>query len=110
MDLMDELIDRYGDPPKAIQGLVTVALVRNMASNLGITEITQRNGAMIFYIKTISLEQLGELNGTFINRVTFNSFDKPYLAVKMLKTDKPVELMEKVIDLLYKAVNKTAEN
>ena len=103
MDLMDELIDRYGDPPKAIQGLVTVALVRNMASNLSITEITQRNNAMIFYIKTVSLEQIQALNGVFINRVTFNSFDRAYLAVKMLKTDKPVELMESVINVLYKA-------
>ena len=103
MDLMDELIDRYGDPPKAIQGLVTVALVRNMASNLSLTEITQRNNAMIFYIKTVSLEQIQALNGVFINRVTFNSFDRAYLAVKMLKTDKPVELMESVINVLYKA-------
>ena len=106
MDLMDELIDRYGDPPKAIQGLVTVALVRNMASNLSITEITQRNNAMIFYIKTVSLEQIQALNGVFINRVTFNSFDRAYLAVKMLKTDKPVELMESVINVLYKAGKK----
>ena len=106
MDLMDELIDRYGDPPKAIQGLVTVALVRNMASNLSITEITQRNNTMIFYIKTVSLEQIQALNGVFINRVTFNSFDRAYLAVKMLKTDKPVELMESVINVLYKAGKK----
>ena len=37
-DVIDELIDRYGDPPKSVLGLVNVALTRNTASKLGIKE------------------------------------------------------------------------
>ena len=50
-ELLDELIGRYGEPPKAILGLLTVALLRNRAAQLGITEITQRNQTLYFYIE-----------------------------------------------------------
>ena len=36
MDVLDELIDRFGDPPQAVKGLVDVALVLNTAAGLGI--------------------------------------------------------------------------
>ena len=101
MDLIDELIDRYGEPPKAIQGLITVALMRNMAGNLGITEISQRNGVMIFFIKTASMEQIQALVKDFKGRVTVNGSEKPFIAVKIAKTDRPVELMEAVINILH---------
>ena len=38
-DITDELIDRFGDPPPAVQGLIDIALLRNTASRLGITEV-----------------------------------------------------------------------
>lgn len=108
MDLIDELIDRYGEPPKAIQGLITVALLRNMAGNLGITEITQRNGVMMFYLKTATMEQVQALVKTYKGRVTVNGSEKPYIAVKIEKNDKPVELMESVINIMNE--NKAAES
>ena len=100
MDLLDELIDRYGDPPKAIQGLINVALVRNMASDLTITEISQKNGIMYFYLKMAEMSQINALTTSFKNRVTVNGAgDKPYIAVKM-KGEKPVELMQEVIKIM----------
>lgn len=36
------LIDRYGEPPKSVTGLIEAALLRNTAAALGITEIQQR--------------------------------------------------------------------
>ncbi|HOC35230.1 MAG TPA: transcription-repair coupling factor, partial [Ruminococcus flavefaciens] len=39
-DLIDELIDRYGEPPKSVLGLIEVSLLRNKAAHLGITEIS----------------------------------------------------------------------
>lgn len=33
-DVTDELIDRFGDPPGAVQGLIDVALVRGRAAAL----------------------------------------------------------------------------
>ncbi len=100
MDLLDELIDRYGDPPKAIQGLINVALLRNMASDLTITEISQKNGIMYFYLKTAELEQIQALTSAYKGRVTVNgSSDRAYIAVKM-KGEKPIDLMQEVIRIM----------
>lgn len=46
-DVLDELIDRYGDPPRSVQGLVDISLVRVTAARAGIVEIVQRNDNLI---------------------------------------------------------------
>lgn len=51
-DLLDELIDRFGEPPAAVGGLIDVALV-NRAAALGIREINQRNEQLLFYFEHI---------------------------------------------------------
>ena len=99
MDLIDELIDRYGDPPKAIQGLINVALIRNMASELTITEISQKNGIMFFYLKSADMEQIQALTSAFKGRVTVNGGEKAYIAVKM-RDEKPMEIMQTVIEVM----------
>jgi transcription-repair coupling factor (superfamily II helicase) len=104
MELIDELIDRYGDPPKSIQGLITVALVRNMAGNMGITEITQRNGCMMFYLTSATMEQVQALVSEYKGRVTVNGSDKPYIAVKLAAGDKPMEVMESVVNIMHNAI------
>ena len=43
LDVMDELIDRFGEPPASVKGLIDVSLLRHTASRMGITEITQKN-------------------------------------------------------------------
>ncbi|MDR0947586.1 MAG: transcription-repair coupling factor [Ruminococcus sp.] len=98
-DLYDELIDRFGDPPKAIEGLVTVALVRSKAASLTITEITERGGAMYFYLKECTLPQIQNLVMKFKHRVNINGGEKSYIAVTMGK-ETHEELMKCVIGLL----------
>ena len=102
MDLIDELIDRYGDPPKAIQGLINVALIRNMASELTITEISQKNGIMFFYLKSADMEQIQALTSAFKGRVTVNGGEKAYIAVKM-RDEKPMDIMQTVIEVMRTA-------
>ncbi|MDR0903939.1 MAG: transcription-repair coupling factor [Ruminococcus sp.] len=99
LDLIDELIDRYGDPPDSINGLITVSLVRNKASAAGITEVTQKGDIMFFYIKTAEPETISTLVQTFKRRVTINSGLKPHIAVKVGK-DNPLSLMTSVIEIL----------
>lgn len=52
-DVIDEFIDRYGDIPKAVRGLINIALIRNVARLFGIYEIKQI--IIIFYFIKVSL-------------------------------------------------------
>ena len=42
MDVVDELIDRFGEPPASVKGLIDVALLRNTAAQFGFKEIQSK--------------------------------------------------------------------
>ena len=104
MDVIDELIDRYGEPPKSVAGLAEASLLRNMASGMGITEIQQRNGSMFFYTEHPDMKQINALSKQFRGRILFNSLSKPYISVKMEKGVRPEALMRLVLDVMAEAV------
>lgn len=50
-DLMDELIDRFGDPPSGVNALIQIALLRGEAGAAGIVDISQKHGNLNFTIQ-----------------------------------------------------------
>ncbi|MCR5825012.1 MAG: transcription-repair coupling factor [Oscillospiraceae bacterium] len=47
-DLLDELLDRYGEPPKSVLALMDVALLRTAAAEVGVRDVTQRGETVTF--------------------------------------------------------------
>lgn len=99
LDLIDELIDRYGEPPKEVTGLITVSRLRNAAAKIGIMEISQRGGDMLFYLEQPTAGQIQALSAKYRGRVTFASVGKPYLGVR-IERDNPLALMREVLQIL----------
>ena len=106
-DVVDEFIDRYGDPPKAVMGLINVALMRNSASALGIKEIRQAGESVYFYVDSPEVTQITALMKKYKSRVKFNDKQKPYIAVTLTKHQKPSVLMNEVIGVMKDNVAKT---
>lgn len=104
-DLIDELIDRYGDPPKSVVGLIEVSLLRNKAAHLGITEISQKNTAMYFYTEYLAMEQIAALSSAYKGKITFNGSGKSYVSVKISPKIKPFDMMKDVVDIIDRAKN-----
>jgi transcription-repair coupling factor (superfamily II helicase) len=102
-ELVDELIDRYGEPPKSVMGLLDVSLIRNKAAHLGISEISQKNGQMYFYTKTLTIERIAALSSAYKGKVTFGGIEKPYVSVKILPKISVFDIMKDVIDTIDKA-------
>ncbi|MGI5962383.1 MAG: transcription-repair coupling factor [Lawsonibacter sp.] len=86
-DLVDELIDRYGEPPRTVNNLISVALLRADAAEAGITDIEQKNGSLLLTIPSFDLRQVSELCGgeKYKGRLLFSAGEKPYLALKLKK-------------------------
>ena len=82
-DVVDEMIDRYGDPPASVTGLVDVALLRNTARSLGIYEIRQNAGNLLIYQNQINKEAVSCLIGEMRGRVLLSAGAKPYLSIRM---------------------------
>jgi len=60
-DLLDELMDRYGDPPKSVYTLLDVALLRAAAAKAGISEIAQRGDKLKFTIALFSVQAIAKV-------------------------------------------------
>lgn len=102
-DLIDELIDRYGEPPKSVLGLIEVSLFRNKAARLGITEILQKNAQMYFYTEYLEIQQIEALSAAYKGKITFNGFGKAYVSVKINPKILPFDMMKEVVNIVEKA-------
>ncbi len=100
-DVIDELIDRFGDIPTSVMGLIEVATLRNTAALLGITEIRQNDFALMFYPKELDLERISMATQKMMGRLTVDLMSqKPHLTVMLRPAERSIEVMKKVLDAL----------
>ena len=87
-DVLDELCDRFGDPPKAVTGLIDIALLRSKALAANITEINAKGNNVILHITSILPDAMTKLSNVFGNRFSLNATDKPVYSIRLLKNQK----------------------
>ena len=97
-DMTDELIDRYGDPPRQVNNLISVALLRGRAAACSITEITQKGGGLAFALDRFQLEAIAALAGQYPGRMLFSPGDKPVLTLKLKKGEDPLRSAAQVVE------------
>ena len=97
-DMTDELIDRYGDPPRPVNNLISIALLRGQAAACSVTEITQKAGSLIFTLERFGLEPVSLLAGQYAGRMLFSPGDKPTLTLKLKKGEDPLRLAAQVVE------------
>ena len=96
-DVLDELIDRYGEPPDSVNGLLDVSLVRVTAANAGFTEITQRGDMLLLYSEALDVEKMRPLLAALPGRVMMNTKARPYVAVRVASGEKPLEVLRRAL-------------
>ena len=85
-DLLDEIVDRYGEPPKGVLNLIDVALLRAKAREAGIKDIRQKAGDVLFTLTSLNFDAVGALcaDPDYKARVTFLANTKePTLRLKL---------------------------
>lgn len=99
-DVLDELIDRFGEPPEGVQGLIKVALLRNTAAALGIYEIGQNNNSLLLYVDEIDMSKVALLVKGMRGRILVSKGPKPYITVKKSSGQSPLDTLEEAFNLL----------
>lgn len=89
-EIRDELIDRYGEPPKSVLNIIAVAALKIPAREIGCIEISEkmRNVTLTFAENRLTPEIVFGLDKKFAARVKVLSSEKPSLRIKMLEKDK----------------------
>ena len=96
-DVLDELIDRYGDPPPSVSDLVNVSLVRVQATAVGVYEVTQKKDTLVLQVETLDVPMIRGLLVAFNGRVTAGAGSKPYLSVTLQPDEKPLDLLQGIL-------------
>lgn len=102
-DVYDELTDRFGAPPSAVWGLIEIALLRNSAIALNITDVVQRNGSLLFYSPDVDIKTVAILNAFMKGRVTLSAGKRPYIAVKLTPEESNLETLRETLKLMKQA-------
>ena len=99
-DVIDELCDRFGEPPAAVMGLINVALFRSKASKNGIYEITQTKDSLLLKVKEIKPELVAVLCDALKERVTLHPTENPYYSVKFKNFQSPGSALSEIAEIL----------
>lgn len=102
-DLLDELIDRFGEPPASAVALCDIALLRANAAAQGITEIRQQDGRilMTWAKEDTDLRRMAALCGSrqFKGRLLLNAGEQPYLSLRMKPKERPMQLARELVQI-----------
>lgn len=80
-DMIDELVDRFGEPPKSVMNLLAIALLKAKAHHAYITEIASKNDKLRFLIypkAPINPEGIPELIAGMGRKLKFVTESVPY--------------------------------
>ena len=104
-DVMNELCDRFGKPPKAVSGLIEVALLRNKAAQFNIYEIRKLGGSLLLFISDIEPEKIKQLGRVMKKRISVGvRGGKEHIAVKMLDGQTSAQALKEVLEV-YDSIN-----
>lgn len=68
-ELLDEIVDRYGDPPRGVMNLIAIALLRARASAAGIRDIAQKGRTLRFRLAQFDFAVVSRVAGQYQKRM-----------------------------------------
>ena len=99
-DVLDEFIDRFGDPPSAVITLMQVSLLRASAQRLGITEIGKGSKCARLYFPDITCDAAAKLCETMHGRAYMRMSPKPHIVVEIENERKIAEELNEIMKKL----------
>jgi transcription-repair coupling factor (superfamily II helicase) len=87
-DMLDELLDRFGEVPRSVENLLRIALIRVAAHALFITEIKGKNERIQLIFRPdakIKVEQIPELIKRHKENLSFTAYGTPSFTYRYYK-------------------------
>lgn len=106
-DVTDELLDRYGDMPRAVERLLAVALLRALCSASGVKRVSYREGALSFISDSFDIAALSEVFSLYPGML-LRQGSSPTLAYKLKRGEDPLRVALDSAAAYAKALDGTA--
>ena len=99
-EVIDELIDRFGEPPRQVNNLISVALLRATAAQCRIRDISQKGNRLVFTLDEFHLEPFSALCAMekYQKRMVLIPGDIPRFSLTLGKEDNPLRAASGVVE------------
>ncbi|MBO4733051.1 MAG: transcription-repair coupling factor, partial [Clostridia bacterium] len=99
-DVLDELCDRFGEPPLSVMGLIDIALLRSRSANAGIYEIINSEKGIMLKTDKLREETVKVLSDSFKNRLTFAVTGSPAYIIKPQTGEAQIDTVKELSEIL----------
>jgi transcription-repair coupling factor (superfamily II helicase) len=99
-DIADELMDRFGDMPKAVTNLLEIALIRSYACELGIKQILETTGEIRMYQEKLDVNMWQEMSFSVGGRlrVTMGSAGDSFVSIRLKAGERSLDIINKMFE------------
>ena len=98
IDIMDEMIDRYGDMPKPAENLLMIALIRANALKCKITSITQEGSEFRVIPTHIDIDIWSDIEENYDGKMKIVLSSKPYISVRPNKNSDALKSLNRMLE------------
>ena len=98
-EVVDELLDRFGDIPGETMNLIKISRIRSMAGRLGVKEIAQQGHRLIFSLwENVKLTAgvMSELMDVYGERLMVNGGKEPFIRLTVYR-EEPIEVIDRFL-------------
>ncbi len=105
LDVTDELIDRFGEPPKSVKGLIDIALIRNRCISLGIQSVEQHENYLRIYPDSVKPQHIAALSAAVGRLFRVNASNKPFYEIRIVGSLTPFDVMDGAVSAMENTEN-----
>ena len=93
-DVVDEIIDRFGNIPSEVENLLEVSRIKQLARKANVIKIQEKQMGILFGFSKFDDSKLTPLLQKYGNDISFSASGKPYITLKVSKSNKIKEIKE----------------
>ena len=94
------MIDRYGEPPRPVNNLISVALLRATAAQCRINDLAQKGDKLVFALDEFRLEPFSALcaQDKYNKRLLLMPGDVPRFSFRLARGEDPLRAARQVVE------------
>jgi len=98
-EIIDELLDRFGDLPKETLNLIAISMIRALSANVGVCNIHEQAGKVVIYFaqdNALKAYALMKASEKFGSKIFFHGGNEPFIRLSVARKER----LDSIIDLL----------
>ena len=99
MDVVDELVDRFGEPPAETRNLLRIALIHSTAVSCGITALRQNGNEIHIYPQKTDIDRWSEVSDQMPGQLRIILSGEGHLCLRLQKKEAALERLQACLTL-----------